>query len=88
MGFDVPGLLRIYLKSGVAAAGALAPLALTYIFWVGPAEIKMPLLLTCVSLGVAMWFALLWALRHPAFEDIIALAGHFVGPLRRMIGAT
>ena len=88
VGFDVPGLLRIYLKSGVAAAGALAPLALTYIFWVGPAEIKMPLLLTCVSLGVAMWFALLWALRHPAFEDIIALAGHFVGPLRRMIGAT
>jgi len=82
--FDVAELLRIYLKSGGAAVGALAPLAFTYLFWVGPARITLPLLLGCVMLGGIFWLVLLWALRHPAFADLAGLAGHLVAPLRRL----
>ena len=86
VGFDVPALLAIYAKSAAAAAAALVPLVLAYALVSGPATITLPLLTACVTAGVALWLAALWALRHPAFADITGIAAHCIAPLRRISG--
>ena len=83
--FDVRRLLLIYLKSGLAASAAVAPLVLVYLFWVGPAIITLPILLPTVGAGVALWMVALMLLRHPAFADLTGLASHVLAPLRRAV---
>ncbi len=86
--YDVGALMRIYAKSAAATLAALAPLALTYWLWAGPATITLPVLALAVLVGVTLWLAALVVLRHPAVEDLFGLAAHmpfgrYVEPLRR-----
>jgi len=82
VGFNVRALLAIYAKSAAASLAALAPLALTYLLWAGPAQISFPLLLATVGLGVALWAIAMVALRHPALDDLLGLLGHLPGARR------
>ncbi|HWU01972.1 MAG TPA: oligosaccharide flippase family protein [Novosphingobium sp.] len=79
VGFDVRALLTIYAKSAAGAVAALAPLAGVYLCWVGPDAITMPVLLPAVGAGVGLWLAVLVLVRHPALDDLFAMAAHLPG---------
>ncbi|WP_408591719.1 oligosaccharide flippase family protein [Novosphingobium sp.] len=74
VGFDVASLMAIYLRSALAAGAALAPLALTYAFWAGPATIGLPALGACVVAGAVAWLGMLAVVRHPVLDELLALA--------------
>lgn len=73
VGFDVARLVAIYVRSALVTAAALAPLAATYVWWSGPATIGLGALTLCVALGGVAWLATLALVRHPVFDELIAL---------------
>lgn len=84
--YDVGALLRIYFKSALATGAALVPPALTYDFWMGPAVISLPVLVSASLMGVACWLLTLLITRHPAMDDLLGLAsqlplGRYLRPL-------
>lgn len=79
--FDARGLFSIYLRSAAATGAAIAPLALAYLFWAGPASIGVPALLLAVAMGVVCWLAALAVLRHPALGELLGMAAA-LPPLR------
>jgi O-antigen/teichoic acid export membrane protein len=81
--FDVRELFSIYLRSAVATVAAVAPLALVYALWVGPAGMGFPTLLAAAAVGGLCWLGALAALRHPALEEILGMASA-LPPLRRL----
>lgn len=77
VGFDVPALLAIYLRSGVTTLAALAPLSLAYVFWLPPAAMTFAPLLLCALAGGVTWLAALAIVRHPMLGELIAIVAHF-----------
>jgi hypothetical protein len=84
--FDVKTMAAIYARSFAAMLAALAPLAATYLFWQGPDQIALPVLLGAVAVGVALWLVALVALRHPVIGELSGLAQK-VPLLRRVVRA-
>ena len=80
--FNIRAMLAIYAKSAAASLAALAPLTLVYLFWAGPAQIGLLLLLAAVALGVALWAVTMVVLRHPALDDLLGLVAHLPGARR------
>ena len=72
--FDLGGLMLIYLRSGLASAAALIPLALTYAFWAPPQAITLVQLALASGAGVVCWLVSLALLRHPVLGEILGLA--------------
>ena len=62
--------------AGAVTLAALAPMALVYLFWVGPATIALPTLIAATGAGIALWAAMLVLVRHPALDDLITVVGH------------
>ena len=90
--YDFAALLAIYAKSAAATLAALVPLALAYLCWAGPDQIALPMVFACVGAGVVLWAASLFALRHPALNDLLGLASHLplgpmAGPVARLARA-
>ena len=85
IGYEVGALLRIYFRSALATGMALVPLALTYDFWTGPADISLPVLAGAALSGVACWMLTLIAVRHPALDDLLGLVHHL--PVARLLPA-
>ena len=88
--YDIRSLLVIYAKSAAVTLAALTPLALTYLFYAGPALITLPVMIPAVATGVALWLAALVLVRHPALEDLFGLAvhlpfGRFIRPLANAV---
>lgn len=81
VGFDWKALLGIYARSGVATLAALTPLALTYRFGPGPAQIGPLTLAAASGAGVLAWLAMLGLTRHPAFAEIVDIAEGLLRPL-------
>ena len=81
--FDARALLRIYAKSGLATASALIPLALTYLLWASPSQIGFGALAASVIAGGFAWFGALILLRHPALDELLAIAATL--PLGRFL---
>jgi len=75
VGFDVRALVMIYLRSALASAAALGPLVLTYLLWMPPALITLPVLAMATAAGILAWLAALALLRHPVLNEIVAIAG-------------
>jgi O-antigen/teichoic acid export membrane protein len=82
--FDVRELFSIYARSTLATLAAVAPLALVYALWAGPASIGFSALLIATALGGLCWFAALAVLRHPALDEILGMASA-VPPLRALV---
>ncbi|MDE2302065.1 MAG: oligosaccharide flippase family protein [Sphingomonadales bacterium] len=85
--YDIKAMARIYAKSGAATLLAVAPLILAYLYWSGPATIGLLALALATLGGVGLWLAALLVLRHPAVDDLVALAAHLpfgrhLAPLR------
>jgi hypothetical protein len=87
VGFAMGDWLAILGKSLGASMAALAPLGLTYMLWMGPKEITFPVLLLAVSAGGIGWVAALFALKHPALDDMRRMAAPLVRPLLPQVGA-
>jgi O-antigen/teichoic acid export membrane protein len=72
--FDLGALMLIYLRSGLASAAALIPLALTYALWAPPGAITFFELALASGAGVLTWLIALALLRHPVLGEILGLA--------------
>ena len=73
VGFSMRAWLLNHAKSGGATLAALAPLAITYWLWAGPRDIGFGALLMAAVAGALCWFGALFALRHPALDDLLRL---------------
>ncbi len=76
LGFSWKGLLTIYLQSAGATLAALIPTALFYGLWDSPDRAGVGQLLLSALLGAGCWLISLKLLRHPAYKEVAALAGH------------
>ncbi len=74
LNFSWRSLIAIWLRSGGATLAALLPTALLYVLWDGPAQAGFLQLLCSAGLGALCWLASLRLLRHPALDEITALA--------------
>jgi O-antigen/teichoic acid export membrane protein len=74
VGFDLGGLLMIYLRSGLTSVAALVPLMLTYLVWAPPAAITLAELGLAALAGVVCWLIALVALRHPVLDEMLGMA--------------
>ncbi|WP_264423996.1 oligosaccharide flippase family protein [Novosphingobium sp. KCTC 2891] len=86
VGFEVQPLLAIYLRSALSTGAALAPLALTYMFWASPATIGFGALCAAVAAGGLAWLFALHLVRHPVLDEIRAMAAG-LPVLRRLLPA-
>lgn len=90
VGFDWSDIFWIYAKSAVATVAAIIPLWLGYWLWLIPLEMSfLPLLLLSLA-GVATWLATLFAVKHPAADEIESIVRSMVATLsaslhRRML---
>ena len=89
IGFNGREMIAIYLRSAAVTLAALAPMALVYIFWAGPATIALPTLLAATGAGVGLWLAMLVLVRHPALDDLVTVIAHlpFGHRLRPLLGS-
>ncbi|BEV01981.1 oligosaccharide flippase family protein [Novosphingobium olei] len=76
IGFDVNALFVIYLRSAATTVAALAPLALGYVLWLPPSQMTFFGLALCSVAGAFTWLGALALVRHPALQEIIAIASH------------
>jgi O-antigen/teichoic acid export membrane protein len=75
VGFRWRDLVHIYGQSMAAAAAAVTPLLASYALWQGPDEVGLVQAGGGVLAGVGCWLAALALLRHPLFDEILALLG-------------
>jgi hypothetical protein len=72
--FDVARLLTTYARSAVATIAAICPLLLSDRFWLPLADMGFAQLVLLSGLGVGSWLLSLFAVRHPALNEITGLA--------------
>jgi O-antigen/teichoic acid export membrane protein len=84
LGFSWKGLLTIYLQSAGATLAALLPTAVFYGVWAGPERAGLAQLSLSAVLGAGCWLISLRLLRHPAYLEVVATAGHLWQALPRL----
>jgi O-antigen/teichoic acid export membrane protein len=84
LGFSWKGLLTIYLQSAGATLAALLPTAVFYGVWAGPERAGLGQLSLSAVLGAGCWLISLRLLRHPAYLEVVATAGHLWQALPRL----
>lgn len=87
VGFDMQLFLIGHAKSLGATLAAIAPLALTYWLWAGPAEIGFIALCLASAAGAVCWLLAMVGLRHPAMDDLRRTAGPMVQPFSPRLGS-
>ncbi len=70
--FRVRDWFAIMGKSALVSLATVAPILAAYAFWVAPAEMNFGQLLVCTVAGGIMWCLALFAVRHPALDDLLA----------------
>lgn len=84
VGFDWAVMLRLYLGSGAAALAAIIPLALGYALWVPASDVNFWQLALLSAAGGLCWLATLRLLRHPAWDEIAAIAAPMLARSRQL----
>lgn len=59
-------------KSALVSLATVSPIIAAYAFWVRPAEMNFGQLFACTIAGGILWCGTLFAVRHPALDDIRA----------------
>jgi O-antigen/teichoic acid export membrane protein len=72
--FEWAAMLSVYLKSGLAALAATAPMLAAYQLWHSPSTMSFVQLLLCSAAGVLCWLLTLIVLRHPVCEEFWGIA--------------
>ncbi len=75
--FPVRGLLKCYAQSLVCACIAIAPILISYTYWIAPSEMGFLQLVAHVFLGILGWLVALHIVRHPLRIELEKLAGSF-----------
>lgn len=70
VGFEWSALLIIYAKSMIATIAAVTPLLLGYWLWVSPINTSFLQLMVLALAGIACWLGTLFAVKHPAADEI------------------
>lgn len=83
--FNWGSLISIYLRSGLTAFAAVSPMLLAFRFWQPAIETNFGQLLLLTAAGVVTWLFAMFALRHPARDDIAALLGELLSSVRTRI---
>jgi O-antigen/teichoic acid export membrane protein len=79
--FDWRALMRVYALSIIATVAATAPLLLAYQLWVPAGQMTFMQLSIFTGLGIALWLATLFAIRHPGADEIKGVAMVVLQPL-------
>jgi hypothetical protein len=89
-GFRWRVLLVTYAKSAVLGIATAAPLLIAYRFWLPPAELGFLRAIPLLVGGLGLWLSLLFAIRHPAREEISGMFIHVFNlpAIVRLRGAT
>jgi O-antigen/teichoic acid export membrane protein len=70
VGFSGRELAWVLARTALATLVAIAPVALSYALWAGPAQTGFLQMLVTAGLGVLAWLIALYLLRHPAYGEI------------------
>ena len=73
-GFTWSDLIGTYARSAPATLAAIAPTLVAYRWVQGPDALGFIGMAICAATGVACWLATLFATRHQAFGEIVAMA--------------
>ena len=82
VGFSRRDLALVMVRTALATLAAIAPAALFYEIWDGPAQAGFVQMLTSAGLGVIAWLIALYALRHPAYGEIARVIAPLLGRAR------
>ena len=74
VGFAISDWLAVIAKSLVVTLATVAPILFAFALWVEPADMTFAHLLACTLAGALLWFAALFAVRHPALPDMLDTA--------------
>ncbi|MET1754474.1 oligosaccharide flippase family protein [Novosphingobium sp. RD2P27] len=81
VGFHWPTMIRIYLRSAGLAGITALPALFAISVWKTPATLGFGgLVVASASSGIA-WLLAVFALRHPARDDLVSMASHALEPL-------
>lgn len=72
-------MLSIYARSGLATLASVAPILTIFALDGGPAHLAVPTMLAGIAGGGLLCVSTLALTRHPAFSEIMALAGDLLG---------
>jgi O-antigen/teichoic acid export membrane protein len=82
VGFEWSALFWVYAKSMVATIAAIIPLLIGYWLWTTPLEMSFLMLLALSLTGVFCWLATLFAVKHPAADEIESIIRSLVGAVQ------
>ena len=74
VGFDLRSYFQTCLRSALATAAAVLPLALGYALVQPPSHFGFIGLVASAAAGAVLWLAAMVALRHPAMDDLRGIA--------------
>lgn len=73
VGFEWADIISIYAKSLVATLAAITPLLMGYWLWTSPINMSFLGILALTLAGVACWLGTLFAVKHPAADEIASI---------------
>ena len=82
VGFEWSALFWVYAKSMVATIAAIIPLLMGYWLWTTPLEMSFLMLLALSLTGVFCWLATLFAVKHPAADEIESIIRSLMGAVQ------
>ena len=84
--FRIGAWVAIMAKSTIVSLATIAPLALVYAFWVGPAEAGIVAMIVASMAAAVTWLGAMIAVRHPALTDLQTTALPIVNRLSPKLG--
>ncbi len=88
VGFAWRAMGAIYLRSALLALLTITPALWAIHSWRSEDTLGFSGLAVAGTLSGMVWLLGIIVLRHPAREDLIGMALHIVGPMRRRLAAT
>lgn len=82
VGFSWASMARIYASSAAVAILTALPAICAVTMWRTPATLGFTGLMASAGASALVWLAAVFAVRHPARDDLIGMAGHILAPLR------
>ena len=85
IGFGWNAMIGIYVQSAAVSLATAAPLLLVYALWKRPAEVDPLTLAAAAIAGGLCWLGALFAVRHPARHEVVAVLATARGALPRFV---
>ncbi len=86
IGFNWSAMFDVYFRSALTALAAVTPMLLAFRYGQPRSEMGFGGLLVCAMMGVLLWLAALFALRHPARLEVVGAIETLIGNVKRAVG--